>query len=144
MFDLFVWELAARQLDFGEPHIPQRALSEGSATLAQASSDIETGTGGSWGGLPLPSILANVLSPKPFVKDSTVSSSTPPPNDPPSIVPAPTEVIDSAPGLLLNRVTGSSRGGPGSGGPRYLYGFVFNRYVTLMGNSTLLCSLVFF
>lgn len=81
------------------------------------------GTGGKWSSLPLPSTLLNAISPKPATKGTSTPS-----DDPPSGTAVSGEVKTDVPVSSADAVNGSSRGGPGSGGPRYLYGFVFNRY----------------
>lgn len=118
---------AARQLNFDDPQVPQRTMSEGSATLAKSPTDKETGSRGGWSSLPLPSILANAISPKPATRETSNNAPTLPPNNPPSSNPLPSEADMVLPAYSLDTVNGNSRGGPGSGGPRYLYGFVFNR-----------------
>lgn len=123
--DIGAVDHTVRQLTFEEPQVPQRSWSEGSAVLESSLNDKEIGTGGGWGSLPLPSILANVISPKPATRGT--SNITPPSDDLPSSIPSPGEANTDLPAYSLDTVNGGSRGGPGSGGPRYLYGFVFNR-----------------
>lgn len=125
-----MYDLAARQLNFDDPQVPQRSMSEGSAAFAKSPTDKETGSRGGWSSLPLPSILVNAISPKPAAREISNNAPPPPLSNPPSSTPVSGDADMVLPAFSLDTVNGSSCGGPGSGGPRYLYGFVFNRYST--------------
>ncbi|XP_024391056.1 uncharacterized protein [Physcomitrium patens] len=117
----------ARQLNFDEPQVLQSSLSEGPAALEVSPAGKGVGMESGWGSLPLPGILANVISPKPAARETSNSTSAPSLNISPSCAPVHSEKNTTLPAYSLDSVNGISRGGPGSGGPRYLYGFVFNR-----------------
>lgn len=72
----------------------------------------DDGAGRRWS---LPGILTNLVSPSVRPRSSEADT-------------GPRQSLDpTSHGIILGHGIAGNRGGPGSGGPRYLYGFVFNR-----------------
>eukprot|EP00249_Psilotum_nudum_P011704 c23334_g1_i2 orf=723-3173(+) len=98
----------------------RRVSSESGSTLLSGMVDLfldKQQAGGRRGSLPISRIVTSMLSPRPRPRNSGVYQ-----------VESYHEGKPGGPRQTSQEIARSgSRGGPGSGGPRYLYGFVFNR-----------------
>ncbi|KAL2621427.1 hypothetical protein R1flu_001632 [Riccia fluitans] len=103
----------------------QEEASTGSALRSgeNAAGGGQSSSEGSWG-LSVIDKLASVISPKLRPRDIGNAGESPPPK---AIEDSPPRSSPSISRARENSILGSSRGGPGSGAQRYLYGFVFNR-----------------
>lgn len=109
----------------GEHQSPGSVSADEGATVPTTDAEAAQSGEGAWGNVPVPSLIASVLSPRLRPRDtgnespgegqsSRVGNGSPQPSYP--------TARDRA-----NGNSGNFHGIPGSGAPRYLYGFVFNR-----------------
>ncbi|GLJ49145.1 hypothetical protein SUGI_1036760 [Cryptomeria japonica] len=116
----------------GELDCKTSFVGSGNNSAVQADGTLDTDSGAGWPKFYVPKILAGVLSPR--FREEVVSEKThlgSPQSNISKLGPS-LSIEQSNADLCVNEspksiVRTSSRGVPGSGGPEYLYGYVFNR-----------------